>query len=104
MSNNLVAVNEQQINKLIFEIDDASIKIRNILNEIESLIDDTSLYYIADSASKLRSTFSNFKPTLRIIPKNILTYKSDMLKIKTLFKNQDTILSDIITKGKNKIN
>lgn len=92
-----VALNENEINKLILDINDFSIRVRKIFDEVEALVDETSSYYECNCATKYRNSFNTFKTNFPIMVDNMLTYKKDMQNLKIMFSKQDGVLSNVVS-------
>ena len=87
MANNMAAINESEINKLIVEIIDYSSKIKTILNRVNDLVSETKSYYNCSSGSLLRSKYALFNDNYRIIVKNISSYSKDLNSLKRKFSS-----------------
>lgn len=96
MGNRIVAINENEINRLILDINDFTIKIKKIFNEMESIVDGTRSYYDCNCATRYRNSFNVFKLNFPIMVNNLLTYKRDMQNLKFKFCKQEGVLSDIL--------
>ncbi len=103
-SNGIVAINEQQINKLILDISDCSNRIKIILNKINDLVLETRSYYNCTSADKLRAKYELFSSNYNTIIQNLMSYGNDfsLLKKKCALNMDD--LSVKIRKDASKMN
>ena len=91
-----ISVNSNGLNNMIFDINDYSIKIRNIFNEIESIVVGTKNYYKCNSADAFRNSFNVFKSNFPVMTNNLLTYKKDLQSLKKMFTKQENILSNLV--------
>lgn len=94
MGNRIVAINENEINRLILDINDFTIKMKKIFNEMESIVDGTRSYYDCNCATRYRNSFNVFKQNFPIMANNLLTYKKDMQNLKFKFSKQEGVLSE----------
>lgn len=94
-----VALNEEGINSLIYDINSYTTKIRKVLYAIENVIDSTKMNFDCEAADKLRKNFEYFKEGFPTIYNNLLSYKKDMFKVKEKFRSQEVVLSNILAQG-----
>lgn len=77
-----VAINVNEINKLMLEIIDCSNNIKVIFNKITDLVSETKSYYNCSSATLLRNKYSQFSDNYNVIIKNIMSYNKDLSNLK----------------------
>lgn len=77
-----VAINVNEINKLMLEIIDCSNNVKVIFNKITDLVSETKSYYNCSSADLLRNKYSQFSDNYNIIIKNIMSYNKDLSNLK----------------------
>lgn len=94
--NRVVAINEDGINKLILDINDFTIKMKKIFDEVETIVDGTCSYYECNCATKYRNNFNDFKLNFPIMVNNLLTYKKDMQNLKSKFSKEESVLSTVL--------
>ena len=82
MNNNVIAINVEEIDKLMLEITDISSNINIIFNKINELVDETKSYYVCSTASVMRNKYAMFNDNFRIIVNNIMTYNKDFAILK----------------------
>lgn len=87
MAENMAAINEAEINKLIVEIVDYSSKIKTILNKVNDLVLETKSYYTCSSGSLLRSKYALFNDNYSIVVRNISSYSKDLNALKRKFSS-----------------
>lgn len=93
MSKNLVAVNEDEINKLMLKITDYSGRLRKLFNDIQDLADDSSSGSDCTALNKWRSNIRQLKDDCDNVIKNLSSYKTDLAKIKMLHYDEMVELS-----------
>lgn len=98
-----IALNEAEINSLIYDINSYTTKIRKVLYEIEKVIDSTKMNFDCEAADKLIKNFESFKEGFPVIYNNLLSYKKDMFKVKEKFRSQEMVLSNILAQGSKKL-
>ena len=101
--NKIVAINENEINRLILDINDFAIKVKKIFDEMEQIVDGTRSYYDCNCATRYRNSFNVFKSNFPIMVNNLLTYKNDMQDLKFKFSKQEGVLSDMVSYEAKKI-
>ena len=93
MAKNIVAVNDDEINKLMLKITDYSGRLRRLFNDIQDLSDDSSLYSACTALNKWRSNIRQLKDDCDNVIKNLSSYKSDLARIKMLHYDEMVELS-----------
>lgn len=94
-----VSLNEEGINSLILDINTYTTKIKKVLYDIESTMDETKYLLDFETGELLRKKFKDFKEAIPVIQSNLLTYKKDMFSVKSRFRNQDVVLSNILSQS-----
>ena len=82
MNNNVVAINVEEINKLMLEITDISSNINIIFNKINELVEETKSYYVCSTASVMRNKYAMFNDNFKTIVNNIMSYNKDLAMLK----------------------
>lgn len=98
-----IALNEEGINSLIYDINGYTTRIRKVLYAIENVINSTKTNFDCEAATKLRKNFMHFKEGFPTIYNNLISYKKDMFKVKAKFKSQEVVLSNILVQGERKL-
>ena len=101
--NRVVAINENELNRLILDINDFTIKVKKIFDEMESTIDGINSYCNCDFATRYKKSFNIFKLNFTIMVNNLLTYKKDMQNLKFRFSSQESILSNVLNDEAKKV-
>ena len=96
--NSTTAINESEINKLMTDIIDYSTKIKSKFTRIEDIVCETSNYFDSRVANDFRNKFNLFKSDLDMVVSNILSYNTDLMNLKSRYKNNISNLSDQIKK------
>ncbi len=90
---NVVGINEQKIDKLINEIYFYSNRIKMVLDQADSIVENTNSFYDCESAKMFRSAFEKYKRNFNIINKNILSYSDDLSSVKNFYRNKAQMFS-----------
>ena len=98
MNNNVIAINVEEIDKLMLEITDISSNINIIFNKINELVDETKSYYVCSTASVMRNKYAMFNDNFRIIVNNIMSYNKDLAMLKKKYDQGMDNLSTQINK------
>lgn len=75
-----------------------------ILNQIDDLVAETTSYFSCESGDKFRDQYNMLKTGNAIINKNILSYNTDLMNVKSNYQNRVDVSTDIINTGINSIN
>lgn len=102
MANNVAAINEAEINKLMVEIVDYSSKIKSILNKVNDLVSETKSYYNCSSGSLLRQRYALFNDNYKTVIKNINSYSKDLAALKRKYVSNMRDLSTQVKADANK--
>ena len=105
MARDIVAVNDDEINKLLIKITDYSGRLRKLFNEIQDLADDSSSYSDCAAINKWRNNIKMLKDDCDNVIKNLFSYKNDLTKVKMLHYDEMVelsrkIQSKAVVKGK----
>ena len=93
-------INKDKVDKLIKDIYSYYDRIKEILNEVESIMDDTKNNYKSETADYIRNEFQQYKDNFYTVGKNILSYADDMEKVKKDYAGRvDTAVTYINEKG-----
>ncbi len=98
MNNNVVAINVEEINKLMLEITDISSNINIIFNKINELVEETKSYYVCSTASVMRNKYAMFNDNFKTIVNNIMSYNKDLAMLKKKYDQGMDNLSTQINK------
>ena len=82
MNKDSMGTNEKGLDSLILELSNISETIASCLSSMETLINDTSLYFQGDVADSLRNKFSNIILEFPVINSNLESFKNDFINIK----------------------
>ena len=91
--NNDIGINRENLKSLILKIYNYRDKINKILNETETLIEETKQYYISEDGEILRKKFDLLYGSKNIILQNIKSYCDDLNE---LIKKYDKITNENI--------
>lgn len=91
---NITGINEQKIDKLVLDIYAYADRVKQILGEVERIVENTSSVYKTDSASEFISDFNLNKQKFDTIAKIILSYSEDMINVKANYKKRTTSVSE----------
>lgn len=96
MSNNIIAVNEAEINHLMTDIMDYSSRVRQIFDKIDDLVNESKSYYDSESATIIRNKFNLLKENFSITINNLMSYNSDLARLKNAYVNNVSTISEQI--------
>lgn len=96
MSNNIIAVNEAEINHLMTDIMDYSSRVRQIFDKIDDLVNESKSYYDSESATIIRNKFNLLKENFSITVNNLMSYNSDLARLKNAYVNNVSTISEQI--------
>ena len=71
-------INTEKISALCLEIQDYADKIKNILNQIEDVVDNLEPNFQGDGTKEFKNKFENLKEYFPIIYENITSYIDDL--------------------------
>lgn len=105
MAKEIVAVNEDEINKMMLKITDYSGRLRKLFNEIQDLADDSSSDADCSALNIWRNNIKMLKDDCDNVIKNLSSYKDDLSKVKMLHHDEMVelsrkIQSKAVVKGK----
>ena len=92
-------INEDAIDKLVLDIFGYVERINQTLKNIDSLVNETSQFYVGESGNKFRNRFNELRANFPIVNQNLLSYTDDLIKVKSGLKNFSSELSIEITDG-----
>lgn len=75
-------ISTDKIDKLMLDILDYAEKNNKILNQIQTLVNNSSKYFICDAGNSYRKKFNEFFNEASTVNKNILSYNDDYRSIK----------------------
>lgn len=87
---NISGINEQLIDKLAVDIMDYADRINRVLNEIQELVNISSMYANSESNSTFRKQFKEIEKNYQTVNQNILSYAKDFIKVKQIYNNKIT--------------
>lgn len=96
MNNNIIAVNEAEINHLMTDIMDYSSRVRQIFDKIDDLVNESKSYYDSESATIIRNKFNLLKENFSITVNNLMSYNSDLARLKNTYVNNVSTISEQI--------
>ena len=91
-----IAINVENLNKLMIDITDTADEINSIFSKIQTLVQETKDYYVCSSASKLRNNYSLYNDNYKVIVRNIKSYKTDLSNLKKKYSTAFSSLSNKI--------
>ncbi len=77
-----IAINVNEINRLMLDIIDCANNVRVIFNKITDLVSETKSYYDCVSATTLRNKYSQFSDNYNRIVSSIKSYNTDLSNLK----------------------
>jgi hypothetical protein len=77
-----IAINVNEINKLMLDIIECANNVRIIFNKINDLVMETKSYYECVSATTLRNKYSQFSDNYSRIISSIKSYNTDLSNLK----------------------
>lgn len=78
----VIAINVNEINKLMLDIIDCANDVKVIFNKITDLVSETKSYYDCGSAVLLRNKYSQFSSNYNRIINSIKSYNTDLSNLK----------------------
>ena len=102
-NNDIIAINEAEINKIMLEIIDCSNKVKSIFNSIDDQVEKLKANYSCSSATTLYKQYENFNDNYPIIVNNILSYNEDLTALKKKYITNFGDLSEKIRAKASKI-
>lgn len=99
MRENISGINEHLIDKLVIEIMDYADKANKVLNQIQELVDGTTLYMSSPCGTAFRTSFSALEQNYQTMNQNILNYAKDFVKVKEVYKTQVLNVVDTVNKA-----
>lgn len=76
-------INEDKLDILITDINDAVTRINNKFDLIERLVSETESYFNCDSGTAFRNKFNAIRSNFAVVDKNIINMSSDLVKVKS---------------------
>ena len=98
MKVNTSGINEHQIDKLTIDIMEYADRINKVLNQIQELVNSSGLYLNSESGNTFRENFKLIEKNYQTMNQNILSYASDFVKVKAIYRNQILNIADTLTK------
>lgn len=102
-NNEVIAINEAEINKIMLEVIDCSNKVKSIFNSIDDQVEKLKANYSCASATTLYKQYENFNDNYSVIVNNMLSYNEDMTSLKKRYISNLGDLSDKIKAKASKI-
>lgn len=96
-------INTDKISSLCLEIQDYADKIKNVLNQIEDVVDNLDTNFQGDGALEFKNKFLNLRDYYPIIYENITSYIDDFNTLVSKYKNNDIDVSNLVKKSTEKI-
>lgn len=90
-----VMINTDTLDFQVYVINDYSLKIKKVLNDISEEMSNALKYYDCESGKMLMKKFNIYKENFNIIYRNLLTYKKDLRTIKLKYVREQNILSNM---------
>lgn len=92
-----IGVDNQAIDNLVLNIYDYADRLKKQLDDVETLVYDTSNYYHDQAADSCRKKFNSIKESFPVIYENVISYADDLVKLKSSLKQKDEAISVEIT-------
>lgn len=73
---------EGSIDNLILNLGDLSLNVSNVLDNISSLVSESSTYFKGEAAETIRNKVVDIEAVMPIIKSNLESYRDDFVKIK----------------------
>ena len=96
-------ISVSNINTLMADVIDYATKLRSKFNRIDDVINDTINYYDDKNATTMRNKYSLFRSDLDTLLDNIMSYNTDLSKLKSKYKSNISTISDQIKKDTTEI-
>ena len=89
-------INTEKISALCHEIQDYADKIKNILNQIEDVVDNLEPNFQGDGTKEFKNKFENLKEYFPIIYENITSYIDDFNALSSKYSTNDIEISNVL--------
>jgi hypothetical protein len=86
----LSGISEAAMDKLMIDIIDYATKANGIVNNISDLVDGTVSYFDCESGAEFRKQFDYIRKNSTVLNKNILSYNTDLLTVKSDYTRRET--------------
>ena len=96
-------INTDKISGLCLEIQDYADKIKNVLNQIESVVDNLDTNFQGDGALEFKNKFLNLREYYPIIYENITSYIDEFNTLTLKYGINDIDVSNLIKNSAEKI-
>ena len=94
----LILINEEGLDKLALNIYDYSERINNIFNQIDDLMIQSKEYFDCQLNNDIYLKYQGIRESIKNIKLNISSYSTDLIKVKTVFRNNAQVISGDIKK------
>jgi len=94
----LIAINEEGLDKLALSIYDYSERINNIFNQIDDLIIQSKEYFDCQLNNDMYIKYQSIIDSIKNVKLNISSYSTDLIKVKNSFRNDAQMISADIKK------
>lgn len=101
MSEQVSGISESGLDKIVLEVIESADRINKILNQLQLLVDETNSYFLSNSGSIFRKKMAEQASYYQTMSQNILSYASDFVNLKTLYRNRTTELIDVLQSSSN---
>lgn len=96
-------INTDKISSLCLEIQDYADKMKNVLNQIEDVVDNLDTSFQGDGALEFKNKFLNLKEYYPIIYENITSYIDEFNMLTSKYNNNDIDVSNLVKNNIKKI-
>ena len=101
MQENVNGINEEKLDKLIIDISNYADSINNTLNSIDELVSGIQKEFECTNSKKFRDHFLELRNNFKTVNKNILSYVTDLAKVKISYKDRVDKLVNKVNSARN---
>lgn len=89
MDYNIKGINEEALDKLIFDILEYIEKLNKEFEKVETLVTQSNDYYKSENATNILTKFKLSQNNFKIMINNLIKYSEDLAKVKENISNFD---------------
>lgn len=97
--NKVSGINEIAVDRMIDDIALYADRIKRIFNDIETVVTQTQIFYVCDSATTFRNNFNQLAYNFKSINQSVLSYANDFANLKANIKSRMEEAKTIIDKA-----
>lgn len=98
--NSTMGIDEKRLELLATKIFEYVDKANSVFNNIQNIVDDSASYFVSEEATAFRNKLKQQASYYYIVNQNLLSYASDLIKVKATFANKAVDISNIMTSNK----